>query len=98
MYDDYSINAELFHWQSQSLTSENSATGERYINQRSTGGKVLLFVREYRKDISGTAPYTYLGPVEYLKHEGSKPMNVTWKLDYPIPAKYLKRTNKLAAG
>lgn len=97
MYDDYSVNAEMFHWQSQSLTSETSATGERYIKHRNLGGKVLLFVREYKKDISGTAPYTYLGPVEYLKHEGSKPMSITWKLDYPIPAKYLKKTNKLAA-
>lgn len=33
-----------------------------------------------------------------LKDNGSKPMNVTWKLDKPIPAKYLKKTNKLVVG
>lgn len=27
-----------------------------------------------------------------------KPMNITWKLDHPIPAKYLKKTNKLVVG
>ena len=30
MYKDYSINESLFHWQSQSTTAENSATGQRY--------------------------------------------------------------------
>ena len=30
---DYSVNEELFHWQSQSRTTEESITGQRYINQ-----------------------------------------------------------------
>ena len=34
----------------------------------------------------------------YVAHDGSKPMNITWKLDQPIPAKYLKKTNKLVVG
>lgn len=34
----------------------------------------------------------------YVKHEGSRPMNITWKLDRPIPAKFLKKPNKLAVG
>ena len=34
MYNDYSINESLFHWQSQSTTAENSATGQRYIHHR----------------------------------------------------------------
>ena len=46
----------------------------------------------------GTAPYTFLGTVNYVKHNGSRPMNITWKLDKPIPAKYLKKTNKLVVG
>ena len=32
MYNDYSINETMFHCQSQSTTSEHSATGNRYIN------------------------------------------------------------------
>ncbi len=40
-------------------------------------------------------PYTFLGPAEYVSHTGSKPMNIIWKLDKRIPAKYLKKTNKL---
>jgi hypothetical protein len=42
--------------------------------------------------------YTFLGAANYMKHEGSKPMNITWHLDRPIPAKFLKKTNKLVVG
>ena len=99
MYNDYSISESLFHWQSQSTTAENSPTGQRYIHHASRGSRVLLFVREYKADrISGGAePYTFLGTASYVKHEGSRPMNITWKLRYPIPAKFLKKTNKLVA-
>ena len=100
MYNDYSINSELFHWQSQSTTAADSPTGQRYIHHREKGSRVLLFVREFKTDrISGSAAaYTYLGTANYVKHDGEKPMNITWKLDHPIPAKYLKKTNKLVVG
>lgn len=100
MYNDYSINEWLFHWQSQSTTAENSSTGQRYIHHQEQGNKVLLFVRELKTDrITNSAEaYTYLGTANYVKHEGSRPMNITWKLDAPIPAKYLKKTSKLLVG
>ena len=100
MYKDYSINENLFHWQSQSTTEADSLTGQRYIHHRERGSKVLLFVREFKTDrISGGAEaYTFLGTANYVKHEGSRPMNITWKLDRPIPAKFLKKTNKLVVG
>ena len=98
MYNDYSINETLFHWQSQSTTTDTGSVGQRYINHRSRGSKVLLFVREFKNDLVGAAPYTFLGTVNYVKHTGSRPMNITWKLDHPIPAKYLKKTNKLVVG
>jgi superfamily II DNA or RNA helicase len=98
MYDDYSINEWLFHWQSQSTTSEASPTGQRYIHHRNTGNKILLFVREYKRDMMGAAPYTFLGLADYITHEGSRPMSITWKLHAPIPAKFLKATNKLVVG
>ena len=100
MYNDYSINEWLFHWQSQSTTAEKSSTGQRYIHHREKGSRVLLFVREFKTDriTNGAEAYTYLGTANYVKHEGEKPMNITWKLDAPIPAKYLKKTNKLVVG
>ena len=98
MYNDYSINESLFHWQSQSTTSDTASTGQRYINHRQRGSKVVLFVREFKQDGIGAAPYTCLGTAVYVKHTGSKPMNITWHLDQPIPAKYLRKTNKLVVG
>ena len=99
MYNDYSINETLFHWQSQSTTNADGKVGQRYINHRRLGSKVLLFVREFKNDPYGnTAPYTYLGIANYVTHNGSRPMNVTWQLDKAIPAKYLKKTNKLVVG
>lgn len=101
MYRDYSINESLFHWQSQSTTSAASATGQRYIHHRERGSKILLFVREFKTDpiINTLAEaYTFLGTASYVTHEGSRPMNITWRLDRPIPAKFLKKTNKLMIG
>lgn len=100
MYKDYSINESLFHWQSQSTTAVDSPTGQRYIHHRERGSRVLLFVREFKSDriTGGAAAYTFLGTANYVKHEGSRPMNITWRLDRPIPAKFLRKTNKLVVG
>lgn len=98
MYDDYSINEYLFHWQSQSTTSKESPTGQRYINHKAQGSQVLLFVREFKNDMAGAAPYTFLGSASYFGHRGSKPMNIIWRLEKPLPAKFLKKSNKLVVG
>lgn len=100
MYNDYSINSELFHWQSQGATSDTSNTGTRYINHQSMGVKELLFVRERKNDnITGkAAPYSFIGLADYVSHTDSKPMNIIWKMKDPIPAKYLRKTNKMIVG
>lgn len=98
MYHDYSINKHLFHWQSQSTTSENSTTAQRYINHKANNHKILLFVREFKKDKLGASPYTFLGLADFVSSRGSKPMDIVWRLHRPIPAKFLKKTNKLVVG
>lgn len=100
LYDDYSISENLFHWQSQSTTSETSETGMRYIDGHRFGNQIVLFVRESKKDAeTGVTPtYTCLGKVQCVAHEGSRPINITWKLEHPIPAKYLRTTNKMMVG
>ncbi|MCI6474429.1 MAG: DUF3427 domain-containing protein [Mucispirillum sp.] len=98
MYKDYSLNEKLFHWQSQSTTTETGEVGQRYIHHKETGNKILLFVREEKKNKYGiTETYTFLGTANYISHEGSKPMSILWELDYPIPAKYIKETQKMVA-
>ena len=97
-YNDYSINENMFHWQSQSTTSETSPTGKRYRSRNGKNGYALLFVRERKSDEFGPQPFVFLGTVTYMKHEGSRPMNVVWHMDTPIPAKFIKKTNKLTVG
>ena len=83
MYQDYPISPTLFHWESQSTTSVESKTGQRYLNGTS---HVLLFVREEQKDEFGTSPYMFLGPARYRSHQGSRPIAITWELEHPMPA------------
>ena len=85
MYRDFAISPELFHWESQSTTNATSPTGQRYINHRRQGTNILLFVRETKTNQLGAAPYVFLGPADYVKHEGSRPMAVTWRLRRPMP-------------
>ena len=95
MYEDYAISPSRFHWQSQSTTAADSPTGQRYIHHRERGSKVLLFVREFKNDALGTSPYTFLGQASYVSHTGSRPMNIVWQLEKPIPAKYLRRVQQV---
>ncbi len=95
MYNDYSINSRLFHWQSQSTTSTDSPTGQRYIHHKARGSHVLLFVRETKSDTCGAAPYTFLGTADYVSHTGSRPMNIVWQLHQEIPAKFLRKTQQV---
>ena len=97
MYDDYAINDRLFHWQSQSTTSEMSETGQRYIHQKRNGNMISLFVREYKKDGGFTAPYIFLGNADYVSHSGSKPISFTWKLKDAMPPELLPKANKSVA-
>jgi len=88
MYKDYALSPHLFHWQSQSRTSEDSETGKRYIHHQKLGYTPLLFIRNRNKLSNNlTAPYFFAGPLVYHKHEGSKPMSIIWELEHPLPAK-----------
>ena len=93
MYADYPISPELFHWESQSTTSVQSPTGQRYLNGTST---VLLFVRHEQKDDFGTSPYLFLGPASYVSHTGDRPIAITWKLKTPMPTDFFQLTSAVA--
>ncbi|MFF1300970.1 MULTISPECIES: DUF3427 domain-containing protein [unclassified Streptomyces] len=86
-YHDYAQSETLFHWESQNQISATSPTGLRYQHHVAEGSHVLLFVRRYKStDIGSAQPWMLLGPAEYEKHTGSKPMAITWKLKHEIPA------------
>lgn len=97
LYNDYPISPTRFHWESQSRTREDSPTGLRYRNPP-PGWRILLFVRQRRKDARGvTEPFLLLGPVRYASHRGERPMQIHWQLDDPAPVSWFTRV-KLAAG
>jgi len=97
MYRDYAISPELFHWESQSTTSVESPTGQRYLNHRSLGSSILLFVRDGKTNEMGTEPYMFLGPAAYVSHTGDRPIAITWKLDYAMPLDVFSAA-RVAAG
>ncbi|MBZ9631298.1 DUF3427 domain-containing protein [Salegentibacter sp. LM13S] len=99
MYEDYALNKQLFHWQSQNSTAPDSPKGESYIKHREKGKKILLFVREQNVDEYGfTMSYTFLGEADFVKSKGAKPMNVEWRLHEEMPSYILKESQKLAVG
>ncbi len=92
-YEDYAISPTRFHWQSQSTTSAESRSGLNYQEQESNGATFLLFVRP-----NSSEPYTFLGPLTYLSHRGSRPMSIEWNLDHPMPAWFFEICASLRAA
>ncbi len=97
MYRDYAINTELFHWESQSRQTPAQPTVQRYINHRKLGTRVLLFVRERKNFELGTQPFTFLGPVDYVTHQGERPVAFTWRLKTPMPEALFEVARSVAA-
>jgi len=99
MYVDTAISDRIFQWESQSVTSEESPTGKRYVNHQALGTTFHLFVREFKKDpeMGVTMPYMYFGPATYMRHTGSKPMRILWHLYFPIPADVLVKSKVIAS-
>jgi superfamily II DNA or RNA helicase/HKD family nuclease len=99
MYRDYAISPSLFHWESQSTTSERSPTGQRYINHAERGSHVVLFVRDRAKLSWGaTSPYICLGPARYVRHEGDRPLAITWELQHEMPESLFSMARAVAAA
>jgi hypothetical protein len=80
-YRDYAISRTLIHWESQSVTRAESATGLRYRHHERDGRAVLLFARLRTDDRA----FWFLGPGRYRGHVGERPMAITWELDHPLP-------------
>ena len=97
LYKDYAISSELFHWESQSTTTQTSPTGSRYIRHRERGTHIMLFVRQTAKAGNRTRPYVFLGFADYVSHQGEKPIAFVWRLRKPMPFDFFRQA-KVAAG
>ena len=86
LYRDFALSPTLFHWESQASDEEGGEAPQRYIHHAQRGTAPLLFVRDRKKDSRGeTAAYVLLGPVDYVRHEGSRPIAFTWRLRHEMP-------------
>lgn len=79
-YHDFFKSADIFHWQSQNSTEPDSKKGKRIVEHVKEGIRTYLFVRDTKLRNKKAAPFLFYGEVEYISHEGSKPMSVLWKL------------------
>ncbi|PDS26732.1 DUF3427 domain-containing protein [Flavobacterium branchiophilum] len=99
LYDDYAISETLFHWQSQNQTRSDNGKGLTYINHKKLNKKILLFVREKSKNnYKNTNGYVFVGEGNFQDFEGSKPMNIKWELNEPIPHYLWKESAKMSIG
>lgn len=97
LYKDYAISPSLFHWESQNATSPTSPTGRRYLDRKVHGSHILLFTRDVAKDEDGMAmPFTFLGTADYVKHQGARPIAITWKLQREMPVGVFTSANAVA--
>lgn len=85
MYRDYPISRTEFHWESPNNTALNSDMGRRFVEQRTNGCKILLFVRDRPEGDFGASPFIFLGPIDYVSHQGERPIAITWQLRRPMP-------------
>ena len=99
MYDDYAINEYLFHWQSQNSAGPDTPKGLSYIKHEENSKRILLFVREKANDEFGnTMGYVFVGEGNLKEHYGTKPMNIKWRLNEPMPFYLWKDAAKLSVG
>lgn len=97
MYRDRPISPVLFQWESQSTTSIDSPTGRRYIGHQQSGDRIWLFCRETDQSARReTIAFMFLGPVHHVSHRGSKPIEILWRLEHPMPAEFYLRTRAVS--
>jgi len=98
MYKDYAISRELFHWESQATQSQRSPAVRRYVEHRSRATNVHLFLRDRKALAHGaTAPYVFAGPLDYVTHEGDRPVSFTWKMQTPMTEEIFEVARSVAA-
>jgi hypothetical protein len=94
MYADYPISRELFHWESQSQTTQQSTTGQNLIDHANRGYTILVFARDTKKKENCTVPFTYLGPAIQVRFESERPIKMVWRLQHPMPVEMFEENRR----
>jgi superfamily II DNA or RNA helicase/HKD family nuclease len=92
-YRDYAISRTDFHWETQNSVSEDSETARRYVEHAARGWSISLFVQSRKGD-----PFAFLGPVHHLRHAGTRPVAIVWRLEHAMPATLFQEYATLSTG
>jgi hypothetical protein len=85
-YGDHFTSPDVFQWQSQNRTSQESTDGRRLSRHVEDAVPVHLFVRRAKKiGAGGAAPFIYCGDVQFVDWEGSRPITIRWRLPEAVP-------------
>ena len=84
-YADKFLSKDIFQWQSQNATTQESNRGLQLVKHKELELAVHLFVRKTKKQGNRAAPFVYCGEVEFVSWEGSKPITVQWRLANHMP-------------
>jgi superfamily II DNA or RNA helicase len=94
MYADYPISRELLHWESQSTTSQHSATGQNLIHCAERGYTILIFARDQKSKNGCTVPFIYLGNADLISYESERPIKIIWRLKNPMPVEMFEENRR----
>jgi hypothetical protein len=86
---DEGISAEgIFRWESQPAQTLSTPRIKQFIAHDEAANSIYLFLRTRIRENNQHLPYTYLGPLKYLGHDGERerPVRLLWQLlDWPLP-------------
>ena len=85
-YREHFEGPDTFVWSSQSSTKPDGKKGREILDALKTGTSIELWMRRRSSD-----PFTYLGRVVPVSHEGSQPMVVTFRLLTPLTSELQKQ-------
>lgn len=94
MYQDYPVSRELLHWETQSQTSFASETAQNLIHHQERGYTMLFFVRSRKKVDNVTSPFTYLGSATLVSYQSERPIQMIWRLTYPMPVEIFEENRR----
>ena len=97
MYRDFPTAPNLLHWESQSLTTQESQTGKIYANHLEMDYQILFFSRIRKLAASGLrAPFLFLGPGRFIDATGNRPIAIRWELEYPMPIEHYREARQVS--
>lgn len=83
-YKDKLLSKKRFQWQTPNNTYPESTVGKRLIYHKERGIGLHLFIKKAKKIGTDEIDYYYLGEVELLSWEGSRPITMQFELLHEI--------------